>query len=368
MDLADLDLPALRFQTSDEARPALEAACAAHPDLARCDTIGNSEEGGEIIGVTLGRGPRRVTLVAGAHADEPVGPETLRALVVAGLAARDRLAPLFERLTFRIIPHVNPDGEGRNRAWIAQWPDLAAYLIHRQREPPGRDVEFGYPALRPENVAASHFLFDGEPVALHMSLHGMGFAEGALLLIERRWADRVEALKAAWLDATAQAGLRPHDQDRRGDKGFLSLGPGFWTTPEGAAMRAHFRAAGDPATAALFHDASMEWAIRTGRDPGTGQTPLCLVTELPLFVLAAPYEHTPGVPALYDRFQAALPALTLAARRGESMAPLVESFGVRPLDLETAVRLQLHALDLGLEAVGESQAGSATVPVSNEGA
>ncbi|HLA63585.1 MAG TPA: M14 family zinc carboxypeptidase, partial [Rhodothermales bacterium] len=335
-------------------------ACDAHPDLARVEEIGQSEENRPLLGVTLGRGPRTVTLVAGAHADEPVGPETLLHLVTASLAYPDRVADVLERYTFRLVPHVNPDGAARNAAWVAQWsedadptPALAAYLLHRDREPPGRDVEFGYPVMRRENAAASRFLFRYDPISLHMSLHGMGFSEGALLLIERRWADGADALKAGWRDAARAAGLRLHDHDRKGEKGFHYYGPGFHATPEGAAMRAYFRDLGDKATAALFFHASMEWAVLTGRDPVTGRTPLCLVTELPLFLISAPYAHTPGVPALYERFNDSLPLLTLAARAG-SEAPLraaIEEHGLRALPLADAIRLQLTALDLGLAAV-----------------
>ncbi|MEL7363533.1 MAG: M14 family zinc carboxypeptidase, partial [Bacteroidota bacterium] len=77
MHLADLDLSDVYFHTSEEVFATLEHACAANPDLATFDVIGQSEQGRPIAGVTLGHGPRTVTLVAGAHADEPVGPETL---------------------------------------------------------------------------------------------------------------------------------------------------------------------------------------------------------------------------------------------------------------------------------------------------
>jgi hypothetical protein len=356
--LTDLDLSSARFRTSEEVLDALRAACVANPDVAAFEVIGRSEGGRPIAGVTLGYGPRLATLVAGAHADEPVGPETLRLFVLEGLAARDWAAAdgeglhaLFERFTFRVVPHVNPDAEAANQAWTARWPDLPAYLAHRLREPPGRDVEFGYPALRVENQAASRFLFGYEPIALHASLHGMAFAEGALLLIEQDWAERVDALKRGFAGAAAEAGLRLHDHDRGGDKGFRYYGPGFWSTPEGQAMRAHFLAHGDAATAARFFFSSMEWAKLAGRDPATGRTPLCLVTELPLFHLAAEYDHAPGVPALYHQLAEELPELTLAAQRGEDLEERLAPYDLRPLDLQTAVLLQLRVLELGLEAV-----------------
>jgi hypothetical protein len=366
MRLADLDTDGLRFRTSDETLDALRAACEQNPDLARFEVVGHSEEGRPIAGVTLGYGPRTATLVAGAHADEPVGPETLRLLVLEGLAARGwgaeggGLADLWERFTLRIVPHVNPDGEARNRAWIERWDaddpaaTLAAYLRGRRREAPGRDVEFGYPVMRSENAAASRFLFPYEPIALHASLHGMGFSEGALLLVEKDWIDKPNTapLREGFARAASAAGLRLHDHDRGGDKGFRYGGPGFWTTPEGRAMQRHFLDAGDPETAAKFFLSSMETAVLTGRDRDTGRTPLCLVTELPLFVLEAePDDRQPGVPQTLIDFRHALPALAEAAEAGDDLGPRIEPFGLRCLDLETAVRLHLRTLDLGLVAV-----------------
>lgn len=366
MTLTDLDLSDLRFRTSDAVEPALERACASNPDIASCETIGHSEAGRPILGFTLGSGPAVVTLVAGAHADEPVGAETLRTLILEGLAARGwgaedgGLADLLTRVTFRIVPHVNPDGEARNRAWVEAWDTadvpatLAAFLRGRRREPPGRDVEFGYPAMRPENRAAQAFLFDGAPVVLHASLHGMAFSEGALVLVERRWIGTppADSLVADWLASAAAAGLRPHDHDRHGDKGFVYGGPGVWSTPEGRAMRAHFLAVGDDATAAGFYLSSMEAAVESGTDADSGCTPLCLVPEVPRFVVGAGQEPTAGVASHLAAFLDDLPAMQTASEAGEPLDAFVAQHGVRCVPLEDAVRLQLLLLDLGLRAVG----------------
>ena len=87
-----------------------------------------------------------------------------------------------------MVPHANPDGEQANRAWIERWPSADASLRHVLREPLGRDVEFGFSAMRPENAAMTSFLARAAPVRLH----GMAFAEGAALLIERRWVTRTD--------------------------------------------------------------------------------------------------------------------------------------------------------------------------------
>jgi len=358
MRLADLPAPE-RFRSADEADAAIRAACAANPDVASCEVIGTSEGGREILGVTLGYGPTAVSLVAGAHADEPVGPEALRSLVTEALAHRDwgaadgGLARLFERVTLRIVPHVNPDAEAVNRVWIDAWDaddpaaSLGAFLRQRRREPPGRDVEFGYPAMRTENAAASAFLFEPSPVALHASLHGMAVSEGALVLVERRWVTRRagRTLADGFLAAAGRAGLPPHDHDRGGDKGFDYHGPGVWTTPEGAAMRAHFLAAGDVETASRFHASSMEAAIARGGEP------LCVVPELPLFRVTAGGVSGAGVAGRAAAFADALPAMTEAALAGDDLAPWVARFGVVATPVADAVRLHWTLLDLALDAV-----------------
>ena len=362
MTLSDLGLEGPRFRTSDEVADDLRAACDANPDLAEFEVIGESEEGRPIAGVTLGYGPRLVTLVAGSHADEPVGPETLRTLVLEGLGARDwgaeggGLSWLWEQATLRIVPHLNPDGEVRNRPWIEAWDDddpastLGHYLRGRRREPPGRDLEFGYPDLRAENEAATAFLFGAGPVRLHGSLHGIGFAEGALLLIEKRWlgTERDAALRAGYAEAAHREGLGLHDHDRGGDKGFRYGGPGFWSTPEGAAMRRHFLEAGDPETASRFLRSSMEEAVRTAPD----DPPLCVVTEVPLFRIAPAEPRTPGRASRLLAFRDEMPAIVEAAAEGAGLEAAVGRFGITCPSLEAQVRLHLRTLDLALAAVG----------------
>ena len=360
MRLSDVDVSNLYFRTAEEVRSEIRHACAANSDLAQFHDLGPSEEGRPLYGVTLGHGPQTVTLMAGAHADEPVGPETLRTFILEALAHRDWLAEdegfadLFDRFTFRILPHVNPDGEARNQPWIEAWPDVEAYLRHRVREQPGRDIEFGYPVMRVENRLAARFLFDYSPIALHMSLHGMGFSEGALLLIERQWVERTEGLRTTFVEAAFDAGLRLHDHDRGGEKGFDYIDPGFSTTPEGAAMRFHFHEQNDAMTAAKFFSSSMELARMAGYDAERQRYPLCLVTELPLFVIEREYRREPGLPTAYLAFRDELPELHLRIQHGQPIREHLAPYELRPLDLGTAVRLQFRCIELGLDQVAEA--------------
>jgi len=334
------------FRAQTPLRDEIQAACRKHPELATFRDLGESEEGRLIYGVELGRGPRTVSLIAGAHADEPVGPETLRTMILQILRDPGRLDALFSRVRLVIIPHINPDGEARNRPWITRWPSLEAYLTETVRERPGRDLEFGFPAMRPENRVVASFLRSHAPFHLHMSLHGMGFAEGAMLLIERHWAFRTQALRDRFTRAVLAEGMGLHDHNRKGEKGFFAIEPGYTTTPEGAAMRHFFRAKDEPETAALFHDSSMEFVRGLGGDP------LCLVTEIPLFLVDPPAEPSqPGVPSAYLAFKAQLPTFQQQALQGRALTAARTAFGLQPVPLRSAMRLQLKAIELGLEAV-----------------
>jgi hypothetical protein len=343
----------IRFRTNEQALGPIQRACEANPDVASFCLLGTSEEGRPLYAIILGGGGARISLLAGAHSDEPLGPETLRTFLLQGIEHKDGLAPLFESFQFLVIPQMNPDGESRNQPWIGRWPDVEAYLRGAYREPPGRDLEFGFPAMRVENRAVSEFLRVHAPLAMHASLHGMAFSEGAMLLIERAWIDRTAPLREKFADEVVDAGLRLHDHDRKGEKGFLYIGPGFNTTPEGRAMHDHFLAQGDPSTAELFHLSSMEFVRTLGGDP------LSLVTELPLWVIGRDAEHrAPGSPGAYLAFKDRLAEMQARLLKGTSISDLLVHFQVKPLDVGLAMRLQLRAIELGLETVSGAAAES----------
>ena len=343
MILDNISVKDASFRFHDEVLNLLTNACSGHPDICSLEELGRSEEGRRLVGIRLGRGPLKACLLAGAHADEPVGPESLRTLILKGLEGRDRLGSLFERYTLYIVPHVNPDGEERNRGWIEAWPDPEAYLKHAVRELPGRDVEFNYPAKRIENGAVSGWLASNAPYHLHMSLHGMGFSDGAMLLIEKNWTYRTGTVQEGFTEAARLAGLRLHDHNRKGEKGFFYIAPGFTTTPEGTAMRTYFRSHGDETTAALFGDSSMEFVRSLGGDP------LCMVTELPLFIVDGPFE--PFIPTAYLAFKSELPEIRLALQRGDNVDDRLARYGLNHVPIAEAVRIQLRTIELGLEAV-----------------
>jgi hypothetical protein len=341
----------------------LEEILAAAPGAAGGEEIGLSREGRSIRAWRFGSGPTAASLIAGCHADEPVGPELLRRLS-AYLGNLPGEHPLLSGFSWSVVPHVNPDGERRNAIWSRSTTPvtdhrgsadrgfgLAAYLEGAVRELPGDDVEFGFPrggddiGARPENRAVAEFLAAGAPYRLHASLHGMGFAPGVWFLLEESWAGRTEPLRRALGHHARRMGYPLLDIDRRGEKGFRKIAEGFSTRPDSRAMAAWFQRRGEPETAALFRPSSMELARSLGGDP------LTVVSEMPLFLLEP--EGTGGPPfrpgteggrelrRWLDR---------LVAEEGED-AERLASRGVRPMPLGDQMRLQLALIDAGLSSV-----------------
>ncbi len=268
---------------------AIDAVLAADGPTPAGLEIGRSQEGRPVLAHKTGRGPLRVSLVGGCHADEPVGPRFLAQFLryLAGPAG----AELRAAATWCVVPHLNPDGAHANAAWQppdAERYDFAAYLRHRRRELPGDDIEFGFPrspeddGARPENAGAAMFWRDEGPFHLHVSFHGMGTAAGPYFLVERSWWPRFELAARCLTEKVESAGYALHDVERQGEKGFHRLARGFCGRPDSRAMRQHFMDLGQPDVAARFRPSSMETVRALGGDP------LTLVTEMPLFL-------TPGV-------------------------------------------------------------------------
>lgn len=342
-----------------------EAILAEPPQLPAGEEIGTSRDGRAIIGYRLGHGARRLSLIGGCHADEPVGPAMLD-LLVSELARRDADDPLLDAYTWYVVPHVNPDGEARNATWTTTHPlgngdargyDLGLYLRAAVREQPGDDVEFGFPRspadyqARPENRAVAAFLAPGAPFVLHASFHGMAFAAGPWFLIEHAWAERTEAMRERLRARVRALGYELHDVDRGGEKGFFRIDEGFTSRPDSRAMAAHFEALGNSAMARRFRPSSMEHVRSLGGDP------LTFVSEMPLFLLpAACYEAGNLVRPT------ALGTLHHLAAQGdaEALAREAAQLGLRPMPIGDQMRLQLAFLEEGLHAVEAQRRKSST--------
>lgn len=257
------------------------------PPVSGGECIGLSREKREILGYRLGSGPQRVSLIAGCHADEPVGALFLRHLS-AYLLSLPEHDPLLKNYEWWIVPHLNPDGEQRNSEWFSKSSEaavLASYLRFAVRELPGEDIEFGFPrgmddtAARPENRCLYRWWSEADGVFhCHGSLHSMHVAAGPWFLLEPSWSKRSEKLMARCREAVLAGGYRLHDVERNGEKGFHRIAEGFCTRPDSAKMAQFFIAQGDMETASKFRPSSMETIRSLGGDAFT------FVTEMPYFI------------------------------------------------------------------------------------
>ncbi len=259
--------------------------------LRKLHPIGMSRDGRPIHGYMFGSGSVFISLIAGCHADEPVGPELL-AQLINYLSSLSENHPLLRDYYWSIIPHANPDGQEINNQWWekrSEGAELISYLQKSKRELPGEDIEFGFPrndscsGARVENKVMYEWWHSQKcSFDLHASLHGMAFAAGPWYLIDEAWRNTISFIKEECTRTVRQKGYTVHDIERNGEKGFYRLGKGFCTRPDSENMRAFFLEKGDTKTADKFYPSSMEVMRRISDDC------LTLVSEMPLFI-------TPGV-------------------------------------------------------------------------
>lgn len=290
-----------------------------------------------------------------------MGPRLLRHLV-AYLSTLDPEDQLLAELEWWIVPHINPDGEGRNRVWQeagADAYDLASYLARVVRELPGDDIEFGFPyderdmGSRPENRCVYDWWSTAAgPFSMHVSLHGMSFAAGPWFLLDRAWVSRCQMLMARCRDRTRALGYRLHDVDRRGEKGFDRIERGFGTRPDSGAMRAFFEAREDPETAQLFRPSSME-TIRSLSEKQGGDA-LTLVSEMPLFLIPGVGERIGPPDPVAEEWKARIAAWRQALAGGEPPQRVRDeaaASGARPMPVRHQMSLQWTLITAGVAQV-----------------
>jgi hypothetical protein len=315
--------------------------------------LGQSREGRLVAGYRFGRGSKKISLLAGCHADEPVGPALLER-IASFLASLPGDETLLREYEWWIVPHINPDGAERNRGWsdvVSDRYDLSTYLRHVVRELPGDDIEFGFPrdvdddGARPENRAVYNWwLSDPRPFDLHVSLHGMGFAGGPWFLIDPDWRDRCDLLKDRCRAATEALGYKLHDIQRNGEKGFERIERGFCTRPNSEAMARYFIERNDPEMAAKFRPSSMETIRSMGGDA------LTLVTEIPLFVLPGVGETIDPTDPVAESWRKKIEdwRSRIAAGVSGSVKREIETSGVRSVPIADQMRLQWETIRAGL--------------------
>ncbi|MET7452034.1 M14 family zinc carboxypeptidase [Streptomyces sp. NPDC005574] len=108
--------PLLRYPAVDELAAQAAALVARHPREARLRRIGTSRAGSPLLMLSVGHGSRQALVVAGPHANEPVGGATVLRLAERALA--DPRLTEGSDATWNLLLCLDPDGLRRNENWL----------------------------------------------------------------------------------------------------------------------------------------------------------------------------------------------------------------------------------------------------------
>lgn len=109
----------------DELGARAAAFVARHPRHARLRRVGTSRAGHPLLLLSVGHGSRQVLVVAGPHANEPVGGATT--LRLAERAVADPRLTEGADATWNLLLCVDPDGLRRNEGWLTGPYTLGRY-------------------------------------------------------------------------------------------------------------------------------------------------------------------------------------------------------------------------------------------------
>ncbi|MFE2466937.1 M14 family zinc carboxypeptidase [Streptomyces mirabilis] len=118
--------PLLRYPTVDELGARAAALVARRPRDARLRRVGTSRAGTPLWLLSVGHGGRQVLVVAGPHANEPVGGAT--ALRLAERVLADPRLREGADATWNLLLCLDPDGARRNEAWLSGPYTLGHYF------------------------------------------------------------------------------------------------------------------------------------------------------------------------------------------------------------------------------------------------
>ncbi|MEG8278818.1 M14 family zinc carboxypeptidase [Streptomyces sp. AHA2] len=171
--------PLPRYPTVDELGVRAAALVARHPRDARLRRVGTSRAGTPLWLLSVGHGDRQALVVAGPHANEPVGGATV--LRLAERALTDPRLTVGADVTWNLLLSLDPDGLRRNEGWLTGPYTLGQYFRHFFRPgfleqpewlPDGSDA-----VALPETRALLDVQDELRPV-LQCSLHGVDVGGG----------------------------------------------------------------------------------------------------------------------------------------------------------------------------------------------
>ncbi|MEV5438838.1 M14 family zinc carboxypeptidase [Streptomyces sp. NPDC052682] len=166
--------PLPRYPTVDELQARAAALVARHPRDARLRQVGTSRAGTPMWLLSVGRGSRHALVVAGPHANEPVGGATVLRLAERTLA--DPRLTEGADATWNLLLCLDPDGLRRNEGWLTGPYTLGRYFRNFFRpgflEQPEWLPDGAAAAALPETRALLALQDELKPF-LQCSLHGV---------------------------------------------------------------------------------------------------------------------------------------------------------------------------------------------------
>ncbi|WP_030602917.1 M14 family zinc carboxypeptidase [Streptomyces fulvoviolaceus] len=172
-------LPLLRYPTVDELGERAAALVARHPRDARLRRVGTSRAGTPLWLLSVGHGSRQALVVAGPHANEPVGGATVLRLAERALA--DPRFTVDADATWNLLLCLDPDGLRRNEGWLQGPYALGRYFRNFFRpgfqEQPEWLPDGAAGAALPETRALLDLQDELRPF-LQCSLHGVDVGGG----------------------------------------------------------------------------------------------------------------------------------------------------------------------------------------------
>ena len=194
--------PLLRYPTVDELGARAAALVARHPTDARLRRAGTSRAGNPLWLLSVGHGSRQALVVAGPHANEPVGGGTV--LRLAERALSDPRLTVGADATWNLLLCLDPDGLRRNEGWLRGPYSLGRYFRNFFRPGFGEQPEWlpdGADAAALPETRTLLALQDELRPFLQCSLHGVDVGGGFVELtrdlpgLARRVADTAARLR-----------------------------------------------------------------------------------------------------------------------------------------------------------------------------
>ncbi|MFK4101117.1 M14 family zinc carboxypeptidase [Streptomyces sp. NPDC019531] len=171
--------PLLRYPTVDELGARAAALVARHPADARLRRVGTSRAGNPLWLLSVGHGSRQALVVAGPHANEPVGGGTVLRLAERALA--DPRLTVEADATWNLLLCLDPDGLRRNEGWLRGPYALDRYFRNFFRPGFGEQPEWlpdGAEAAALPETRTLLALQDELRPFLQCSLHGVDVGGG----------------------------------------------------------------------------------------------------------------------------------------------------------------------------------------------